>query len=193
MEPVPTKKELTHQRIVEAAARALRRGGFAGVGVADVMKDAGLSHGGFYAHFENREAMLAEALARASQDSAADLARRASPHRARGASAMRALIDCYLSDSHLNNMDAGCPVAALLSEVPRQSDELRAATLDRINSLIANIRQALPEGHAKDQALVIASTMIGALQIGRAVGNNAHGKAVLAAARTSLLTTYDTN
>src|SRR6185436_207365 len=121
MEPVITKKELTHQRIVDAAARAMRRSGFSGVGVADVMKDAGLTHGGFYAHFDSRETMLSEALTRACEDSSADLTRRADKLRAQGASRLRALIEGYLSETHLADVDSGCPVAALLAEVPRQS------------------------------------------------------------------------
>ena len=61
----PSRKEATHERIVEAAARAIRRSGYNGTGVADIMKDVGLTHGGFYAHFPSREAMLAEAADRA--------------------------------------------------------------------------------------------------------------------------------
>ena len=61
----PSRKEATHERIVEAAARAIRRSGYGGTGVADIMRDAGLTHGGFYAHFRSREAMLAEAADRA--------------------------------------------------------------------------------------------------------------------------------
>ena len=71
------RKEATHERIVEAAARAIRRSGYSGTGVADIMKDAGLTHGGFYAHFASREAMLAEAADRAGAESVA--AWRASP------------------------------------------------------------------------------------------------------------------
>src|SRR5512134_1226082 len=67
----PKSKEATHDRIVEAAARAIRRSGYNGTGVADIMKDAGLTHGGFYAHFRSREAMLAEAVDRAGSESVA--------------------------------------------------------------------------------------------------------------------------
>src|SRR5437016_344375 len=70
-----SRKEVTHQRIVEVAARAIRRSGYSGIGVADIMKEAGLTHGGFYAHFASREAMLAEAADRAGADSAAAAAR----------------------------------------------------------------------------------------------------------------------
>jgi TetR/AcrR family transcriptional repressor of nem operon len=192
MEPVPSKKQLSHQRIVDAAARAMRRGGFAQVGVADVMKEAGLTHGGFYAHFDSREALLAEALTRAGQESAADLTRRAEARRkAKGASRLRALIESYLSETHLGNVESGCPLAALLSEVPRQSPELQDAALQRVHSLIASIRDALPDPQARDQAIVIAATLIGALQMARALGANAEGKSVLAAARQALLAAHD--
>src|SRR6478735_2691266 len=69
------QKEATHERIVEAAARAIRRSGYGGTGVADIMKDAGLTHGGFYAHFPSREAMLAEAADRAGCETVAKMER----------------------------------------------------------------------------------------------------------------------
>ena len=71
----PSRKEATHQRIVKAAARAIRRSGYGGTGVADIMKDAGMTHGGFYAHFTSREAMLAEAADRAGAEGVAALTR----------------------------------------------------------------------------------------------------------------------
>lgn len=191
MDATPTKKELSHQRIVAAAARAMRRSGFAGVGVADVMKDAGLTHGGFYAHFASREAMLSEALKRAGEDSAADLKRRCEPLRSRGASRLRSLIEGYLSETHLAEVEAGCPVAALLGEMPRQATELKDVALQRLQSLIESTRQALPDPQDKDRAVAITAAMVGALQMARASGANAKGKSILAAARRSLLATYD--
>jgi len=76
MSIAPSRKALTHDRIVDVAARALRRNGYAGVGVAEVMKEAGLTHGGFYAHFASRDALLVEAMQRAGRDSAAVVAER---------------------------------------------------------------------------------------------------------------------
>src|SRR5690349_6359273 len=114
----PTRKEASHERIVETVARAIRRYGFQGAGVADIMKEAGLTHGGFYAHFPSRDALLVEALESAGRDSAARLAQATAPRRARGASALRALLESYLSEAHLHAVDEGCPVAALASEVP---------------------------------------------------------------------------
>jgi TetR/AcrR family transcriptional regulator, transcriptional repressor for nem operon len=191
VEKAATKKELTHRRIVETAARSLRRGGFAGVGVADVMAEAGLTHGGFYAHFESREALLAEAIAQAGEDSAASLTQRVDKLRARGASPLRALVEGYLSEAHLVGSERGCPVASFLAEVPRQPPDLQDAALLRVQSLIDTVRKALPDPRAKDQATVIAATLVGALQLARALGANAKGKAVLTAARRSLLAAHD--
>lgn len=81
-----SRKEMSHDRIVEAAARAIRRVGYAGVGVADVMKEAGLTHGGFYAHFPSRDAMLVAAMERAGRDGAARMAQGMARRRAEGAS-----------------------------------------------------------------------------------------------------------
>jgi TetR/AcrR family transcriptional regulator, transcriptional repressor for nem operon len=72
---VSSRKEATHGRIVETAARAIRRSGYGGAGVAEIMKEAGLTHGGFYAHFDSREGMLVEAADRAGADTVATLAR----------------------------------------------------------------------------------------------------------------------
>src|SRR5690606_24220274 len=98
---VPTKREQTHARILDVAARTLRRNGFDGVGVADVMKGAGLTHGGFYAHFDSRDALLVEALAHADATSGPSLERRAAILREGGASPPGALFTAYLSDEHL--------------------------------------------------------------------------------------------
>src|SRR5689334_25348459 len=101
----PTRKELTHDRIVDAASRAIRRSGYAGTGVADIMKEAGLTHGGFYAHFPSREAMLAEAADRAGAQAAAVSARIAAaapPERG-----LQALARGYLSKEHVENSEIG--------------------------------------------------------------------------------------
>jgi AcrR family transcriptional regulator len=192
MSTAPTRREATHDRIVEVAARTLRRNGYAGVGVADVMKQAGLTHGGFYAHFESRDALLAEAIERAGRDSAATIVQRVDAARARGESALRAVVDGYLSDAHLKGTEFGCVVAALSSEMPRQSPELLAPSIERVSKLIALVQRVLPAGGTKEQAMVIASTLVGTLQLARTLGANAQGKAMLAAARSALLAQYDT-
>lgn len=186
-----SRKELTHERIVETAGRALRRSGFEGVGVAEVMKEAGLTHGGFYAHFASRDALLIEALERAGADGTTRIAHAITRLLAKGLSPFAALVTSYLSESHLNSTELGCPVAALCADMPRQSDDVRQAAAQRVQNMIAWVAQALPEGTDPALAASITSTMVGALQLARAAGDGPHGKAILTSTRQHLLAQFD--
>src|SRR3954464_12765773 len=124
-QPAPSRKEATHERIVETAARAIRRSGYDGAGVAEIMKEAGLTHGGFYAHFDSREGMLAEAADRAGADTVAFLTRVAAAAPAR--QELQAMLRTYLSKEHVEGAENGCAVAALGSEMPRQAAKVRQA------------------------------------------------------------------
>jgi len=192
MQTPPSRKEITHERILATAARAIRRAGFHGTGVADLMQEAGLTHGGFYAHFASRNALLAEALDRAGKEGAANLAKGIAIRQARGATALRALVESYLSERHLASAENGCPGAALASEMPRQAAEVRQAAAQRVQSLVGTVNRALPGDAHADSAPAIASQLIGALQLARALGDNADGRALLAANRRTLLAQYDT-
>jgi TetR/AcrR family transcriptional repressor of nem operon len=191
MEPTPSRKHLTHERIVDTAARALRGTGFHGIGVADIMKQAGLTHGGFYAHFPSRDVLLAEALERAGQDSQERLRRSIAAGEARGLSQFRALVEGYLSERHLKTPESGCPVAALASEMPRQAEQVREAAAHRVRSLLAAVEATLPPGHPEGGAAAVASQLVGALQLARTLGDNAQGRRHLAAARRFLLEQFD--
>jgi AcrR family transcriptional regulator len=169
----------------------LRETGFDGVGVADIMKRAGLTHGGFYAHFPSREALVAEALERAGHDSRLRLERSIAAGEARGASRFRALVESYLSERHLKSPESGCPVAALGSEIPRQGEAVREAAQARVASLLAAVEAALPPGQAAGTAAVVTAQMVGALQIARALGDNASGRRQLAASRHFLLEQFE--
>ena len=163
-------KEVTHDRIVDAAARAIRRSGYNGTGVADIMKDAGLTHGGFYAHFPSREAMLAEAADRAGSESVAMMERIAAklPQQ----QALPAMLQAYLSKEHLEGIETGCAVAALGSEMPRQTPEVRRAATRRIKEMIDLVARHSPDWgqpSAHERALVTVATMVGALMLARAV------------------------
>ena len=163
-------KEASHERIVAAAARAIRRSGYAGTGVADIMKEAGLTHGAFYAHFESREAMLAEAASRACAESAALAANVASS--APPAKALSSMLRAYLSREHLEHVESGCPLAALGSETPRQTDEVRRVTTRHIKGTIDFVARQSPDWgqqSAHERALVTVATMVGALLLARAV------------------------
>lgn len=176
-------KDITHEHIVEAAARAIRRSGYDGTSVADIMKGAGLTHGGFYAHFRSREAMLAEAADRAGAESVASLTRIAAPEPTERA--LEALLRAYLSKEHVKNAETGCPIAALGSETPRQAPEVRRAATRRIKEMIDFIARLSPDWGqpgAHESALVTVATAVGALLLARAVDEPKLSDALLAAA-----------
>jgi TetR/AcrR family transcriptional repressor of nem operon len=167
-------KEASHDRIVSVAARAIRRSGYGGTGVADIMKEAGLTHGAFYAHFESREAMLAEAAARACSESAARVAGGVAavpPEQA-----LAALVRGYLSREHVESAEMGCPLAALGSETPRQAPEVRRAITRHVKEMIDLVARQSPDWGrpgAHERALVTLSTMVGTLLLARAVDDPA--------------------
>jgi TetR/AcrR family transcriptional regulator, transcriptional repressor for nem operon len=180
-------KEASHERIVGAAARAIRRSGYGGTGVADIMKEAGLTHGAFYAHFASREAMLAEAADRAGAEShaaATGVIAAVPPDQS-----LQALIQAYLSKEHLAGIETGCPVSALGSEMPRQSPEVRHAATRRIKEMIDLVARQLPDWgqpSAHERALVTVATMVGTLMLARAVDDAALSDALCNASLKSL-------
>ena len=182
-----SRKEATHERIVGAAARAIRRSGYGGTGVADIMKDAGLTHGGFYAHFASRDAMLAEAADHAGAESVAVMERIAAevpPEQA-----LRAMLQAYLSKAHVESVENGCATAALCSEMPRQASEVRRAATRRIKEMIDLVARQSPDWGqpgAHERALVTVATMVGALALARAVDDPKLSDALRAAALNHL-------
>jgi len=163
-------KEATHERIVAVAARAIRRSGYDGTGVADIMKEAGLTHGAFYAHFASREAMLAEAAAQACAESAAAAADVVAS--VPSGQALGPMLGAYLSSEHLENTELGCPLAALGSETSRQAPEVRRVTTRHVKETIDLVARQLPDWgqpQAHERALVTVATMVGALLLARAV------------------------
>lgn len=182
----PTRKELSHARIVEVAAKAIRRAGYRGVGVADIMKEAGLTHGGFYAHFESRDSLLVEAMARAGQDNIDSLTQVIERRMDKGATRFQALIETYLHEAHLERTEYGCVIAALSSEMTRQEDAVRDEARRRVDAMAALVRTALPVGVDESEAYVVTATMLGALQLARTLGGKA-GRSLLSHTRQALL------
>src|SRR5262249_62329167 len=107
------RKGKTRQRIVQAAASAFRKQGIADVGIAELMKRAGLTHGGFYAHFSSKEKLLADALAHAAAQVSENLRRSLARQPSPGRDPLLSAAEAYLSPQHLQHPEAGCPVAAL--------------------------------------------------------------------------------
>jgi AcrR family transcriptional regulator len=183
-------KEATHDRIVGAAARAIRRSGYHGAGVADIMKDAGLTHGGFYAHFPSREAMLAEAADRAGSEGVAMMERIAATSPPQ--QALQAMMQAYLSKTHVEGVETGCAVAALGSEMPRQAPEVRRAATRRIKEMIDLVARQSPDWGqpgAHERALFTVATMVGALVLARAVDDPGLSDALRGAALKQLALT----
>lgn len=165
-----SRKEITHERIVEVAARAIRRSGYDGTGVADIMKEAGLTHGGFYAHFPSREVLLAEAADRAGAEAVALSEQIAAsvPQE----QALSSMVRAYLSKEHRDAIETGCPVSALGSEMPRQAPVVRRAATRRIKEMIDVVARQLPDWGqpgAHEQALLTVATMVGTMVLARAV------------------------
>lgn len=183
-------KEETHERIVAVAARAIRRSGYDGTGVADIMKEAGLTHGGFYAHFTSREALLAEAAGRACAESAAVVAEVVAS--APSNQALEAMVRAYLSKEHLENTELGCPLAALGSETSRQASEVRRVTTRHVKEMVDLAARQSPDWGqpvAHERALVTVATMVGALLLARAVDDPALSDGIREAALKHLLPT----
>lgn len=183
-------KDATHERIVSVAARAIRRSGYEGTGVADIMKEAGLTHGAFYAHFASREAMLTEAVGKACAESAAAAADAVAS--TPSDTSMSAMLNAYLSRAHVGNTERGCPLAALGSETARQTPEVRRVATRHIKEMVDLIARQSPQWgqpSAHQQALVTLSTMVGALLLARAVDDDGLSNSLREAALQHLLPT----
>lgn len=181
----PRKAE-SHERILRAAARAIRKHGYEGVGVAEVMKEAGLTHGGFYAHFDSRDALLAAAVDQAGVESTENMSRAVSA--AKPGEELMALVDTYLHDRHVAAAEQGlgCAIAAAGTEIPRQAPEVRRAASRRIKNLIALIEQQFPgwgKAAAHEKAMGVAASLVGALMLARSVDDPQLSRAIRKSAR----------
>jgi TetR/AcrR family transcriptional regulator, transcriptional repressor for nem operon len=182
----------SHERIVEAGARAIRRQGYNALSIASVMKEVDLTHGGFYAHFASREAMLVELSDRAGAQAVATFSRIAAA--APAESALQALLRTDLSEMHVKQPEIGCPIAALGTEMPRQAPPVRHAVTRHIKEMIDLIsRHAADWGQtgAHERALVTTATLVGTVVLARAVDEAALSESVLRATRAHLGAAHD--
>ena len=184
-----SKKEQTRERILRAAARAIRKHGYEGVGIAEVMKEAGLTHGGFYAHFASRDALLAAAAEQAGLESAQALS--GALAKAKSGEELMAIVDTYLADKHVTAAEQGlgCTIAAAGSDVPRQHAEVRRAVSRRIKELIGLVERQFPEWGkqaAHEKAMAIVASLVGALTLARAVDDPQLSRAIRKAAREAI-------
>jgi TetR/AcrR family transcriptional repressor of nem operon len=181
-------KQETHARIVRKASVRLREKGAHGVGVADLMKEAGLTHGGFYAHFDSREALVVEAFAYAMDRSIEHWRKTVAqtPPEKR----LSAIVESYLTATHRDDPGRGCAVPALGAEVARESPKARkafAAKLEQMIDMIADQIPDVPRKAARKQASATLATMMGALVLSRIAGNGEFSEDILAAGREAAL------
>lgn len=178
----------THARIVKKASVRLREKGAHGIGVADLMKDAGLTHGGFYAHFDSREALVIEAFADAMDRSTErwrKLAEQTPPDKR-----LAAIVASYLTPLHRDDPGHGCAVPALGAEIARESPKTRkafAAKLEQMIDMLAEQIPELPPQAARKQAMAAVATMVGTLVLARVAGNGDFSEEILAAGRAAVL------
>jgi TetR/AcrR family transcriptional repressor of nem operon len=178
----------THARIVKKASVRLREKGAHGIGVADLMKDAGLTHGGFYAHFDSREALVVEAFAYAMDRSTErwrKLAEQTPPDKR-----LSAIVDAYLSPVHRDDPGHGCAVPALGAEIARESPKTRKAFSGKLEQLVDVIAAQIPDvprKAARKQALAALATMMGTVVLARVAGNGEFSDEILAAGRDAAL------
>ncbi|HTT97643.1 MAG TPA: TetR/AcrR family transcriptional regulator [Rhizomicrobium sp.] len=180
-------KAETHQKILKITSRALREKGPDGLAVAEVMKEAGLTHGGFYAHFKSKDALLGEALtsvfARASRN--IDKMTEGLPPR----HALATYVDFYVSPRHRDNPSTGCPITALNSDMPRQSKNFRDTFDWGVKVLVGRIAGWLAaSGQPDPEALAasVLSAMAGAVAVSRAVSDKSLSDEMLEAARAGI-------
>lgn len=174
------------ERILETAATLFRERGFDGVGVADVMKAVGLTHGGFYGHFSSKDDLAAQALGRAfgNANQWLEEAKAAEPQ-----APLQGIADRYLSPLHRDDPGHGCPVAALGSDIARQGEASRQAATEGARAAIASLSSVMPgenEEERRSAALASYATLIGALVLARMVEDKALSAEILAAARAAL-------
>lgn len=187
----PGHKAEIHQKIVHDASRRVRAEGLAGAGVAAVMRDNGLTHGGFYKHFENKDELLIQSLRMAFTEIGNRLAHAA--EKSRPASAWKVIVKTYLSPEHCDHSACGCPLAALASELGRADAAMRSQILAEVMQYRSRMVPFMPGRRAIDKEnafLAIFSTMIGAIEIARLLPEPAMRERVLANAREFLLRSF---
>ncbi len=181
-------KQETHERIVKKASVRLREKGAHGIGVADLMKEAGLTHGGFYAHFDSREALVIEAFAYAMDRSTErwrKVAEQTPPDKR-----LSTIVESYLTPVHRDDPGHGCAVPTLGAEIARESPKTRkafAGKLEQMIDMMADQILDVPRKTARKQAMAALATMMGTLVLSRIAGTGEFSDEILASGREAVL------
>lgn len=187
MVPLPTKKEQTRARILDAASQSFRSSGYAGTGVDGIAKAAGVTSGAFYAHFGSKDGAFEAALATGMDEVIESIPNFQFEF---GEDWVGVFADYYLSEAHRNDLACGCAMTTLSPEVARADTEVHMAYEAKMNRIVGLIADGLG-GDADDvrraRAWAMLSTLIGGLTLSRAVANPDIANGIAAAARTAAL------
>lgn len=181
-------KQRTREKVVAATAKAIRRHGPESIGIASLMGQVGLTHGGFYAHFSSKDDLLREAILWMFDESYAlllEALKDLTPTQR-----LVALVERYLSPEHCEQRDMGCPMAALSGDLPRMTQTVRAAFLEGAKRSLNRLASLLEEaGYADTQALALSiqSEMLGAVALARAMPDTAFAQTVLTSCRDQIV------
>jgi TetR/AcrR family transcriptional repressor of nem operon len=178
----------THARIVKKASVRLREKGAHGVGVADLMKDAGLTHGGFYAHFDSREALVIEAFAYA-MDRATERWRKLA-EQTPADKRVATIVESYLTPEHRDDPGRGCAIPTLGAEIARESPRTRKAFAAKVEQMIDTLAAQIPDvprKAARKQAIAMIATMMGTIVLARVAGDGDFSGEILGAGRETAL------
>jgi TetR/AcrR family transcriptional repressor of nem operon len=187
----PEHKVEVHQKIVRDASRRVRAEGLNGAGVAAVMRDTGLTHGGFYKHFESKDELLLESLREAFREIADKLAHAA--EQSRSEEPWKAIVKTYLSLEYCDHAERGCPLTALGPELARVDKRMKGQILAELVNYKNRMLPFMPGRRSADKErafFAIFSTMIGAVEIARILPEPAMREKVLAGTRDFLLQSF---
>lgn len=171
------RKDASRQKIMEVASERFRRDGIAATGLAAIMSDAGMTNGAFYPHFQSKADLVRETVAAATDANAARLGTLIAE------GGLESAIATYLSPGHRDDPGQGCPLAALLPELARQPLEARRVYADNFIAMVGALASALPPetSDREDVALGLYATLIGSVQLARAVEGTDLSDRILAA------------
>jgi TetR/AcrR family transcriptional regulator, transcriptional repressor for nem operon len=187
----PEHKAEVHQKIVKDASRRVRAEGLSGAAVASVMRDTGLTHGGFYKHFESKDELLLESLRESFRDIADKLA--CAAEQSRSEVAWKAIVKTYLSLEYCDHPDRGCPLPALAPEMARVDVSMRSQIFAELVKYKDRMLPFMPGRGTRDKErafFVIFSTMVGAVEIARMLPDRAAQEKVLSSTRDFLLCNF---
>jgi TetR/AcrR family transcriptional regulator, transcriptional repressor for nem operon len=183
----PERKKVTRARVLREAARAIRAQGPHRIGVAEVMMRAGLTHGGFYAHFASKEDLVAAAIAQMFEEALSTFERMTAGKPPK--EALQAYIDFYLSPRHRDAKETGCPLAALSADLPRLSEPARrefTAGFAALATAFSNLISAFGLSDSETLARSLFAEMVGALTLARGTAQSKQSKAILDISRRSV-------